>query len=44
MAHGFNGLLAHHLQGVMIVGASVSGAFAFHAIYYRTYMTLLTEN
>ena len=22
-AHGFNGLLAHDLQGVMIVGASV---------------------
>ena len=43
MAHGFNGLLAHHLQGVMIVGASVWGASAFHAPYYRTYMTLVIE-
>jgi hypothetical protein len=44
MAHGSNGLLAHHLQGVMIVGASVLGAFAFPARYYRTYMTLLIEH
>jgi hypothetical protein len=30
VTHGLDSLLAHHLQGVMIVGATVGSSFAFH--------------